>query len=89
VGRQGTPQIAIADWQDVPTLNEHEICRQYLKAAGCATILVDPRALEYPRWASVGGRFSRDIIYKRVLISEMIQRMGVDNPIVHAVATAP
>ncbi len=79
------PQIAIADWQDVPTLNEHEICRQYFERNGVKAILVDPRELEYHDGHLWAGDYRIDIIYKRVLISEMIQRMGVDNPIVHAV----
>ncbi|MEP7291649.1 MAG: hypothetical protein ABI835_07685, partial [Chloroflexota bacterium] len=33
------PQIGIVDWQDVPTLNEHEICRQYFESRGVRTIM--------------------------------------------------
>lgn len=84
-GGQGTPNIAIVDWQDVPTLNEHDITRQFLERQGIQTFMVDPRALEYDGEKLFVGNFRVDVIYKRVLISEMIQRMGVDNPIVHAV----
>lgn len=80
-----TPQIAIVDWQDVPTLNEHEICRRYFESSGFRTIMVDPRALEYYDGHLWAEDYRVDIIYKRVLISEMIQRMGINNPIVQAV----
>ncbi len=84
-GGRETPQIAIADWQEVPTLNEHEICRAYFERNGVSAFLVDPRALEYRSGHLWAGERRVDILYKRVLISEMIQRMGIDNPIVQAV----
>ena len=79
------PQIAIVDWQDVPTLNEHEICRRFFEASGVRAIMVDPRELDYRDGHLWAGDYRVDIIYKRVLISEMIQRMGINNPIVQAV----
>ena len=54
----------------------------YFERNGVSAILVDPRALEYRGGHLWAGDYRVDIIYKRVLISEMIQRMGVDNPIV-------
>ncbi|HVU14794.1 MAG TPA: circularly permuted type 2 ATP-grasp protein [Phototrophicaceae bacterium] len=84
-GGKEMPQIAIADWQDVPTHNEHEICKAFFGQSGVQAVLVDPRALEYRDGHLWAGDFRVDIIYKRVLISEMIQRMGVDNPLVQAV----
>ncbi len=79
------PQIAIVDWQDVPTLNEHEICRSYFERGGVSAFLADPRSLEYRSGRLWAGDRRVDVIYKRVLISEMIARMGVENPIVQAV----
>lgn len=79
------PQIAIVDWQEVPTLNEHEICRAYFERNGVTAFMVDPRALEYRNGRLWAGDVRVDMIYKRVLISELIGRMGTDNPIVQAV----
>ena len=85
-GGRGTPQIAIVDWGDVPTLNEHELCRELFEAEGSPTLLADPRALEYRGGHLWAGSFRIDLIYKRVLISELVGRMGIhDNPIVQAV----
>ncbi|PJF43220.1 MAG: hypothetical protein D6749_00635 [Chloroflexota bacterium] len=78
------PQIAIVDWQDVQTLNEHHIIRDHMEQAGYQAILCDPRALEFRNGALYVGAFRVDLIYKRVLASELIQRMGMDNPIVQA-----
>ncbi len=77
--------IGIIDWADVPTLNEHELCKAYFERHGVPTILADPRALEYRDGHMWAGDFRIDLIYKRVLCSELIQRMGIDNPIVRAV----
>lgn len=79
------PQIAILDWREVPTLNEHEITRQYLARHGIKALLVDPRAVEYRNGKLVYGDFRIDMIYKRVLYSELVGRMGIDNPVLNAV----
>lgn len=79
------PQIAIIDWQDVPTLNEHEITREYFERHGYQTILADPQTLEYRDGALWSGDFRIDILYKRVLINEMLRRLGLTSPVVRAV----
>lgn len=84
-GGTEAPQIAIVDWQDVPTLNEHEICRAFFERSGIRAVMVDPRALEYHDGYLWVSDYRVDMIYKRVLISELIQRMGINNPIVQAV----
>lgn len=83
-GGTDKPQIGIIDWSDVPTLNEHELCKACFEAEGVNAILADPRELEYRNGHLYAGDFRIDLIYKRVLCSELIQRMGIDNPIVRA-----
>jgi len=84
-GSSNAPQIGIIDWADVPTLAEHELCKEYFEAHGYKTILADPRALEYHDGHLWAGDFRIDLIYKRVLCSELIIRMGMDNAVVNAV----
>lgn len=85
-GGQGQPQIGILDWQEVPTLNEHEITRDYFERQGLKAVLADPRALSYHHGQLLTENgFRIDMIYKRVLFSELIHRMGLDNPILRAV----
>ncbi|MCZ2112436.1 MAG: hypothetical protein LC131_01095 [Anaerolineae bacterium] len=79
------PQIAILDWAEVPTRSEFELFVAYFKSQGLTAQIVDPRTVEYRDGALYDGDFKFDLIYKRVLITELIERMGVDNPIVHAV----
>lgn len=78
------PQIGILDWHEVPTLNEHEICRAHFEQQGYPSILADPRQLDYRNGHLYSGDFRIDIVYKRVLVSELIDVMGLDNPIVRA-----
>lgn len=79
------PNIAIVDWQDVPTLREHEITRAYFEAQGHKCILADPNDLEYHHDYLWKGDFPIHIIYKRVLYSELIDRMTMASPIVQAI----
>ncbi|MEZ4666961.1 MAG: hypothetical protein R3E39_03405 [Anaerolineae bacterium] len=84
-GGHGIPQVAIVDWEHVPTLNEHEIIRHFFERHGLKAILVDPRSLEYTDGFLSAGDFRIDMIYKRVLCSELIHQMGMENPIVQAI----
>ncbi|HRF98028.1 MAG TPA: hypothetical protein PLZ51_22635, partial [Aggregatilineales bacterium] len=84
-GGQRFPQIAIVDWREVPTLTEHEITRQHFERKGLKAILADPRSLEYRNGVLWADGFRIDMIYKRVLYSELFATMGIDNPITRAV----
>jgi len=85
LGRWETPSIAIVDWQDVPTQSEFRLFRAYFNRMGVPCTIVDPGEMEYRNgalWAN-GERVS--IIYKRVLISELVTRCGLMHPLVRAV----
>jgi hypothetical protein len=79
------PQVAIVDWEDVPTINEHRLCREWFETHGIKTVLTDPRKLEYRSGKLWDGDFRVDLIYKRVLGQELFQRMGLQNPVFQAV----
>lgn len=86
-GRRDLPRVAIVDWKEVPTRQEHVLFQDYLGQMGLECFLADPREVEYREadrslWA--GGR-RIDLIYKRVLIGELLQRGGLTHPIVRAV----
>jgi hypothetical protein len=84
-GGTGIPQVAIVDWGHVPTLNEHEIIRRFFERHGVKAVLADPRNMEYKNGHLWAGNFRVDMIYKRVLCSELIHQMGMENPIVQAI----
>src|SRR5260370_15856362 len=61
------------------------MCWIHFEARGVRSLLADPRGLEYRNGNLWAGDFRIDVVYKRVLCSELIDRMGMDNPIVQAV----
>lgn len=84
-GKGGTPRVAILDWDDVPTVTEFELYRQHFEQMGVSCIIDDPRRCEYHDGALYAGGRRVDLIYKRVLISELVERCGLDSPVVQAV----
>ena len=84
-GWQERPRIAIVDWKEVSTRAEFEICRDYFESQGHPTIIVDPRELEYRGGWLRAGDFQINLVYKRVVVGELIERCGVDNPLTKAV----
>jgi hypothetical protein len=85
-GVRTMPTIAIVDWHDVPTVGEFRICRRYFEAMGAECVITTPDALSYE-----GGKLrdasgmTIDLIYKRVLIHELIEECGLAHPMVRAV----
>lgn len=79
------PRIAILDWREVPTFSEFVLFYDYFKAMGIEARIVDPREVEYRDGKLLAGDYHITLIYKRVLIGELIERGGIDHPVVRAV----
>lgn len=84
-GRRETPRIAILDWREVPTYSEFILFDEYFRSQGLACVIADPREVEYRGGRLLVGDFHITLIYKRVLISELVDRGGLDHPVVRAV----
>ena len=84
-GRAEAPRMAIIDWSDVPTYSEFLIFEQYFAEQGLECIIADPGELEYSDGRLMAGDYHITLIYKRVLISELVERGGMGHPIVRAV----
>lgn len=84
-GRRASPVIAILDWRDVPTYSEFVITADYLKSQGLQCVIADPREVEYIGGRLVAGGMHVDLVYKRVLISELVERGGLEHPVIRAV----
>lgn len=83
-GEEPKPRIAIIDWKGVPTSSEFRILKDYFVARGYPALIADPHDLEYNGdYLSVDG-FRIDIVYKRVVIHEFLNRFGLDHPLVRA-----
>jgi uncharacterized circularly permuted ATP-grasp superfamily protein len=79
------PRIAILDWREVPTFSEFVLFYDYFRSMGIEVRNVDPRDVEYVDGKLMAGDYHITLIYKRVLISELIERGGVEHPVVRAV----
>jgi len=85
-GKRGaTPRIAILDWREVPTYNEFVLWVDYFRARGLEARIVDPRETELHGGRLVADGEAIDLIYKRVLISELVERGGPNHPVIRAV----
>lgn len=84
-GHREKPRIAILDWREVPSYSEFVLFADYFRSQGFECIIADPREVEYRDGRLVAGDFHITLIYKRVLISELITRGGLDHPVVRAV----
>lgn len=85
LGRRARPRIAILDWKEVPTYSEFGLFYTYFQTQGLECKISDPREVEYRNGRLYDGDFEIDLIYKRVLISELVEWGGLDNPVVRAV----
>lgn len=83
-GGADAPSIAIVDWKSSPTAIEFEICRDAFRARGFATEVVDPTELEYYDGRLRAGDFEIDLVYRRLVASEIPGKLGLDHPLVHA-----
>lgn len=84
-GRRVAPRLAILDWREVPTYSEFVLYEEYFKSQGVDCVIADPREVEYKDGRLMAGDFHITLIYKRMLVSELIEGCGMDSPIVRAV----
>ena len=73
-GSSTKPQIAIVDWQDVPTVSEFKILQERFEKMGIPTLLADPRELEWDGKSLVARDTKIDLVYRRVLINDIVAK---------------
>jgi hypothetical protein len=73
-GKASPPVIAIVDWRGVPTWSEFEILQARFEREGIATIVCDPRDLEFGSGKLTAGGRRIDMVYRRVLMNDIISR---------------
>lgn len=83
-GRKSKPNIAIVDWEGVSTAAEFYILKDYFESKGFPTLVADPSELEYDGRTLRAGSFEVDILYKRVLIHELLEKCAADHPLIRA-----
>ncbi|MDX2193823.1 MAG: hypothetical protein NW201_10750 [Gemmatimonadales bacterium] len=83
-GTRATPSIAILDWDDVPTRSEHHLMERHLQAMGLPCLVADPREADYRDGRLTVRGTPVTLVYKRVLIHELVHRLGLESPLVRA-----
>lgn len=84
-GVREAPTIVILDWKEVPTYSEFVLFEREFKALGIDAFIGDPRDAEYTNGKLLIDGKHVTLIYKRVLIDELVTREGLDSPVVRAV----
>lgn len=75
------PVLAIVDYEGLPTRHEFEIFRRFFHSRGYECVVADPRRLEY-----TGGRLRYEgkilnLVYRRLLTTEYLERMDECRPV--------
>ena len=84
-GGRERPCIAILDWREVPTYSEFVLFHDYFELQGYDCVIADPREVTYENGRLMADGKQIHLIYKRVLLSELVERGGLDHPVIRAV----
>ena len=68
------PVVAIVDWTGLPTATEFELFGAFFESRGVPAVICDPRELELRRGRLHAGRKPVNLVYRRVLTSELLAR---------------
>lgn len=83
-GGTRVPRVAVVDWQEVATRTEFDIVCEHFHRHGIPARFVDPRELEYKDGELSAHGEPIDLIYRRLLTSELLARESEVRPLVEA-----
>ncbi len=83
-GTASPPVIAIVDWRGVPTWTEFEILQERFEKRGVPTVVCDPRDLEFEGGTLRAAGRRVDLVYRRVLINDIVSRAAECDALVRA-----
>jgi hypothetical protein len=83
-GKTKRPQMAIVDWKEVPTWSEFEILKDRFERMGIPVVLAAPQELEFDGKHLVAQGKTIDLLYRRVLINDIVARPNECEAIVKA-----
>lgn len=73
-GTASPPRMVITDFREVPTWSEFEILAAHFTEHGVPTVICDPRELEISGDRLIAHGAPVDLVYRRVLINDIIDR---------------
>jgi len=85
-GTSKKPQMLITDWREVPTWSEFEILKARFEKMGVPIELADPRDLQFDGKVLFANGKKIDLIYRRVLMNDIVARPAECKPLTDAVA---
>lgn len=85
-GKSQRPQVAIVDWKEVPTWSEFEILKERFEKMGIPVVLADPQELEFDGKRLVAKGKTIELLYRRVLMNDIVARPKECEAIVKAYA---
>jgi uncharacterized circularly permuted ATP-grasp superfamily protein len=80
------PEIAIVDWHEVPTWTEFQILKERFEKMGVPVVLADPKELEFDGKKLTARGKKIDLVYRRVLINDIVARPAECDALVKAYA---
>ena len=73
-GKNKQPQMAIVDWKEVPTWSEFEILKERFERMKIPVVVADPRELEFDGKRLVAKGKSIELLYRRVLMNDIVAK---------------
>jgi hypothetical protein len=83
-GGRDTPSIAVIDWPHVSTRRDFELCAEHFRHEGVPTLICDPRSLEYREGCIWSGSQRITLVYRRVLLHELLAKAQEAQPLLGA-----
>lgn len=83
-GGAGTPHIAILDWNGLPTAHEFVLLEEFLASQGIQALICAPEELDYENGRLRCGSFPIDLVYKRVIVNELLAACDDSHPLIRA-----
>ncbi|MCB0060330.1 MAG: hypothetical protein KDE45_24990, partial [Caldilineaceae bacterium] len=85
--RDKLPDMVIVDWAGVPTMTEFQLFVEYFARQGITATICTPEEMELRDGQMYAAGRAVDFVYKRVLATELVQRFGLNHPIIEGVRT--
>ncbi|HET6854969.1 MAG TPA: hypothetical protein VFH46_21890, partial [Pyrinomonadaceae bacterium] len=83
-GGVGAPNIGILDWNGLPTAHEFVLLEEFFASQGIPTLICAPEQLTYENGRLRCGSFPIDLVYKRVIINELLTACDDSHPLIRA-----
>lgn len=74
--RVSRPVVAIVDFAEVKTRGDQVILQGAFEARGAVCVLADPRAMEVRGGSLWAGEHRVDVVYRRAVLSELLEKAG-------------